>query len=70
MLKQHIQQQPEIRPEVVIVSPMTRAIETAIGAFGGGQWKQGDDKNPLMREQSAVPVSFLKLRTLSFQLQG
>ena len=55
-LKQHNQSQPDVRPEVVIVSPMTRAIETAVGAFGGGKWQNGDHSQPLMVEQSAQRV--------------
>lgn len=35
---------------------MTRAIETAIGAFGGGKWQNGDNKKPLMIEQAAQHV--------------
>lgn len=56
-LKRHNQKQPDVQPEVVIVSPMTRAIETAIGAFGGGKWQNGDSKKPLMIEQAAQHVS-------------
>lgn len=52
-LKHHNQGQPDVKPEVVIVSPMTRAIETAVGAFGGGKWQNGDHSQPLMIEQSA-----------------
>jgi hypothetical protein len=38
---------------VVIASPLTRALETAVGAFGGGKW-QGRG-SVLMLEQSAIP---------------
>ena len=38
---------------MVIASPLTRALETAVGAFGGGKW-QGRG-SVLMLEQSAIP---------------
>ena len=40
-------------PQVVVASPLTRALETAAGAFGGGKW-QGRG-SVLMLEQSAIP---------------
>lgn len=55
-LKRHNKTQPEVQPQVIIVSPMTRAIETAVGAFGGERWQSGDNSPPLMIEQAAVPV--------------
>ena len=39
--------------QVVVASPLTRALETAAGAFGGGKW-QGRG-SVLMLEQSAIP---------------
>lgn len=68
VLKKHVASQPGIRPQVVIVSPMTRAIETAIGAFGGQTWKKSEEAKPLMREQQAVEVQhpFFGFCTLGF----
>eukprot|EP00208_Stichococcus_sp_RCC1054_P007692 CAMPEP_0206140788 /NCGR_PEP_ID=MMETSP1473-20131121/10648_1 /ASSEMBLY_ACC=CAM_ASM_001109 /TAXON_ID=1461547 /ORGANISM="Stichococcus sp, Strain RCC1054" /LENGTH=295 /DNA_ID=CAMNT_0053535073 /DNA_START=138 /DNA_END=1025 /DNA_ORIENTATION=+ len=51
-LKAHIKTSP-IRPEVVIVSPMMRAMQTAVGAFGGGIWHEDDPALPLMTEVCA-----------------
>ena len=56
-LKRHNKTEPNVRPEVIIVSPMTRAIETAIGAFGGDKWQEGGKAAPLMVEQKAIAVS-------------
>lgn len=49
-LKKHIAASGRIRPEVIIVSPLTRAMETAVGAFGGPVWHEGDAELPLMAE--------------------
>ena len=35
-LRAHIAACPHIRPEVVVVSPLARALRTACGAFGAG----------------------------------
>ena len=35
-LRAHIAACPHIRPEVVVVSPLARALQTACGAFGAG----------------------------------
>lgn len=42
---------PAFRAEAVIVSPLTRTLETAAGVFGAGPWQSGDPQPPLMREQ-------------------
>lgn len=55
-LRRHVLGQPGVRPQVIIVSPMTRAIETAIGAFGGDKWETTDSNPPLMLEQAEIPV--------------
>lgn len=39
--------------QLVVTSPLTRALETAVGAFGGGKW-QGRG-GILMLEQMAIP---------------
>lgn len=39
--------------QVVIASPLTRALETAVGAFGGGRWPGRG--SVLMHEQTAIP---------------
>jgi hypothetical protein len=36
---------------VVIVSPLTRTLETAAGVFGAGAWQEGEQQPPLMLEQ-------------------
>ena len=56
-LKRHIGNQSEVRPDVVIVSPLTRALETAVGVFGGGLWHENDEAQPLMLSQEGIPVS-------------
>lgn len=42
---------PAFRADAVIVSPLTRTLETAAGVFGAGPWQSGDPQPPLMREQ-------------------
>ena len=39
--------------QLVVSSPLTRALETAVGAFGGGKW-QGRG-SILMMDQTAIP---------------
>ena len=39
--------------QVVVSSPLTRALETAVGAFGGGRWPGRG--SVLMHEQTAIP---------------
>lgn len=41
-----------IKPEIVIVSPLMRAMQTAAAAFGGGKWQEGDTTAQLMTEGS------------------
>jgi hypothetical protein len=43
------------RVDVVIVSPLMRALETAVGAFGQSEWKSGTGHQPLMAAQPAEP---------------
>ncbi|KAK9809580.1 hypothetical protein WJX73_004066 [Symbiochloris irregularis] len=54
-LREHIQSLPDsLQLQAVVISPLTRAIETAIGAFGGGAWTSADSDKPLMLAQEAV----------------
>ncbi|PRW45389.1 phosphoglycerate mutase 1 isoform X2 [Chlorella sorokiniana] len=46
---------PAFRADAVIVSPLTRTLETAAGVFGAGPWQSGDPQPPFMLEQTAVP---------------
>lgn len=57
-LRTHISSLPEpLNVEAVIVSPLSRALQTATGAFGGPEWSPETDKSPaLMVAQDAVPV--------------
>lgn len=56
-MRQHIQGLPDsLQLQAVIISPLTRAIETAIGAFGGADSTQADRAKPLMLAQEAVKV--------------
>ncbi|KAK9830223.1 hypothetical protein WJX72_010435 [[Myrmecia] bisecta] len=53
-LNRHIGKLPQaLHLDVVVVSPLTRAIETAVGAFSQRQWQQGEAKAPLMLAQTA-----------------
>ena len=55
-LRDHIAALPEpLRVDAVIVSPLSRALETAAGAFGGGAWR-ADDGPPLMAALESEPV--------------
>ncbi len=41
--------------DIVIVSPLMRALETAVGAFGQKEWASGTGHAPLMVSQQAQP---------------
>eukprot|EP01025_Chloroclados_australasicus_P039930 TRINITY_DN4159_c0_g1_i1.p1 TRINITY_DN4159_c0_g1~~TRINITY_DN4159_c0_g1_i1.p1 ORF type:complete len:296 (+),score=36.99 TRINITY_DN4159_c0_g1_i1:90-977(+) len=51
-LKRHLKQQ-KIEVDLVVVSPMSRALETAVGVFGGDDWVSNGHP-PLMVEQYAM----------------
>lgn len=56
-LRDHIAALPEpLRVDAVIVSPLSRALETAAGAFGGGAWRSAEDGPPLMAALESEPV--------------
>ena len=56
-LQKHIAQLPEpMNVEAVIVSPLSRALQTAVGAFGGTSDEEGTAK-PLMIKQAHILVS-------------
>lgn len=58
-LRKHVSELPNsLQLQAVIVSPLTRAIETAIGAFGGAVCQEGDTVKPLMIAQNALEVTF------------
>ena len=62
-VKQHIKALPEsIDLQAVIISPLTRALETAIGAFGGDDWTEGDAFEPLMVAQNSIEVAHMVSR--------
>lgn len=44
-----------LRVELVVVSPLTRTLETAVGIFGGATWREGEASPPLMVAATAVP---------------
>ena len=57
VLQKHIAQLPEpLNVEAVIVSPLSRALQTAVGAFGGTSDEEGTAK-PLMIKQAHILVS-------------
>ena len=57
-LREHIRQLPEdLQLQAIIISPLTRTLETAIGAFGGDAWKVGDAAEPLMVAQDTIEAS-------------
>ena len=59
-LQKHIAQLPEpLNVEAVIVSPLSRALQTAVGAFGGTSDEEGTAK-PLMIKQAHILVSILQ----------
>ena len=56
-LRDHIAALPEpLRVDAIIVSPLSRALETAAGAFGGGAWRSAADGPPLMSALESEPV--------------
>ena len=56
-LRDHIAALPEpLRVEAVIVSPLSRALETAAGAFGGGTWRSASEGPLLMAGLESEPV--------------
>ena len=58
-LQKHIAQLPEpLNVEAVIVSPLSRALQTAVGAFGGTCDEEGTAE-PLMLKQAHILVSIL-----------
>ncbi|KAI3425092.1 hypothetical protein D9Q98_008470 [Chlorella vulgaris] len=56
-LNWHIKQLgSRFRVDAVVVSPLTRTLETAAGVFGSGPWREGSNSQPpLMLEQTVVP---------------
>ncbi|KAI7841457.1 hypothetical protein COHA_004852 [Chlorella ohadii] len=56
---------PAFRADAIIVSPLTRTLETAAGVFGQGAWQSGDPQPPLMLEQTAVPGKRSKQHAIS-----
>ncbi|KAK9915171.1 hypothetical protein WJX75_005575 [Coccomyxa subellipsoidea] len=55
-LRKHLAKLPEpLNVEAVIVSPLSRALQTAVGAFGGDAWQPNDPDEALMVAQEAVP---------------
>ena len=55
-LRKHLAQLTEpLRVEAVIVSPLSRALQTAVGAFGGDACQPGAPGEVLMVAQEAVP---------------
>ncbi len=55
-LRKHLAQLPEpLNVEAVIMSPLSRALQTAVGAFGGDACQSGDPGKVLMVAQDAVP---------------
>ena len=70
-LKRHLAGLPQpFRVDVVIVSPLTRTLETAAGVFGGGDWTAADgDDLQLMAGQSEEPVGCYAIRELTAGLE-
>ena len=70
-LKRHLAGLPQpFRVDVVIVSPLTRTLETAAGVFGGGDWTEAEgDGLPLMIGQSEEPVGFGAIRELTASME-
>lgn len=45
-----------LQPELVIVSPLRRTLETAVGIFGRSEaWQAGEEGPPLMTAIEGVP---------------
>jgi hypothetical protein len=56
-LRAHIRSLPEpLGVDAVIVSPLTRALETAVGVFGGVEWRPSAGGTPLMTRLESEPV--------------
>lgn len=53
--RQHIKSLPDFRPDIVIVSPTMRAMETASGIFGGDH--DVENGGVLMTSQQAEEVA-------------
>ena len=59
-LRAHIAGQPEsVEVDAVIVSPLSRALQTAVGAFGQSPWVGPKGGPALMIQQHAVQVNLL-----------
>jgi phosphohistidine phosphatase SixA len=63
-LNWHIKQLgSRFRVDAVVVSPLTRTLETAAGVFGSGPWREGSNSQPpLMLEQVRQEQVLLRLR--------
>lgn len=46
-------------PEIVIVSPLTRALETAAGVYGIARWTADSTTKPLMLPQAESQVGWV-----------
>jgi hypothetical protein len=58
LLQQHIQGLGSAwRPQLIVVSPLTRTLETAAGVFCRRGWQNSDTEPCLMRAQEALSVS-------------
>lgn len=56
-LRDHIHSLPEpLGVDAVIVSPLSRALETAVGVFGGNELRPGEEAKPLMTALESEPV--------------
>lgn len=65
-LGQHIRSLgPTFRADAVVISPLTRALETAAGAFGVGPWQRSDPQPPFMVEQTDVPGKRAEMHAIS-----
>lgn len=65
-LHRHIADLPErLQVDLVVSSPLTRTLETAIGVFAAQAWKDDSHGMPLMRQQSAVQERRAKRMAMS-----
>lgn len=65
-LQKHIAQLPDpLKLEAVIVSPLSRALQTAVGAFGGASCQQGDNDKILMVAQEGIPEKQIQHEAVS-----
>ena len=56
-LRAHIANLPErLKVDLVVSSPLTRTLETAVGVFANEDWTSKSQGKPLMSEQKAVEV--------------